>query len=159
MNRLDLVRICIFFFGWTNLEFYFLRFYLFILRDTQRETETQAEGEVGSLREAGCGTQSQDPGITTWAEGRCSTTEPLRSPWHLPLEPYWEDLGLWGQKVWVQVLVLSRSYANLSKSQSPGSHLLDCKIGSIIPTTQVCRRAIWLFVMFVLLMEKEFPKN
>ena len=44
--------------------------------ETQREAETQAEGEAGSLWEAWGGTWSQDPRITTWAKGRCSTTEP-----------------------------------------------------------------------------------
>ena len=43
--------------------FFFLRFYLFI-HERQREAETQAEGEVGSLQEARCGTLSWDPGIT-----------------------------------------------------------------------------------------------
>ena len=38
--------------------------YLFV-RDTEREAETQAEGEGGSLWEARCGIQSQDPKITT----------------------------------------------------------------------------------------------
>ena len=33
------------------------------MRDTQREGETQAEGASGSMQEAECGTQSQDPGI------------------------------------------------------------------------------------------------
>ena len=32
------------------------------MRDTEREAETQAEGEAGSLWGAWCGTQSQDPG-------------------------------------------------------------------------------------------------
>ena len=32
------------------------------MRDTQREAETQAEGEAGSLRGAQCGTQSWGPG-------------------------------------------------------------------------------------------------
>ena len=36
--------------------------YLF-MRDTEREAETQAEGEAGSLRGARHGTQSRDPGI------------------------------------------------------------------------------------------------
>ena len=31
------------------------------MRDTEREAETQAEGEKGSLQGARCGTQSQDP--------------------------------------------------------------------------------------------------
>ena len=34
------------------------------MRDTQREAETQAEGEAGSLQGAQCGTPSQDPGVT-----------------------------------------------------------------------------------------------
>ena len=34
------------------------------MRDTEREAETQAEGEAGFLKGAGCGTQSWDPGIT-----------------------------------------------------------------------------------------------
>ena len=33
--------------------------YLF-MRDTQREAETQAEGEAGPMQGARCGTQSQD---------------------------------------------------------------------------------------------------
>ena len=36
--------------------------YLF-MGDTQREVETQAEEEAGSLWGAQCGTRSQDPGI------------------------------------------------------------------------------------------------
>ena len=32
------------------------------MRDTQREAETQAEGEAGSMQEAQHGTQSQTPG-------------------------------------------------------------------------------------------------
>ena len=37
--------------------------YLFI-KDAQRETETQVEGEAGSLWRARCGTRYQDPWIT-----------------------------------------------------------------------------------------------
>ena len=33
------------------------------MRDTERETETQAEGEAGSMQGALCETQSQDPRI------------------------------------------------------------------------------------------------
>ena len=32
------------------------------------------------LRGSRCGTRSQDPGVTPWAEGRCSTTEPPGDP-------------------------------------------------------------------------------
>ena len=34
------------------------------MTDTEREAETQAEGEAGSLRGVRCGTPSQDSGIT-----------------------------------------------------------------------------------------------
>ena len=44
------------------------RFYLF-MRDTQREAETQAEGEVGSMQEAQHGTRSWVPRIMPWVEG------------------------------------------------------------------------------------------
>ena len=50
------------------------------MRDTEREAETQAEGEAGCLQGSRCGTRSQDPRITTWAKGRCLTTEPPRHP-------------------------------------------------------------------------------
>ena len=73
--------------GWSLLgafsAFLFLKKILFIylfMRDTQREAETQAEGEAGSLWGARCGTQSWYPGITPWAEGRHSTAEPPRRP-------------------------------------------------------------------------------
>ena len=36
--------------------------------DTEREAETQAEGEAGSTQGAGCGTRSGSPG-SPWAEG------------------------------------------------------------------------------------------
>ena len=39
------------------------------MRDTQREAETQAEGEAGSMQGARWGTRSQVPRITPWAEG------------------------------------------------------------------------------------------
>ena len=35
----------------------------------EREAETQAEGEAGSMQGAQCGTRSCDPGVTTWAQG------------------------------------------------------------------------------------------
>ena len=50
------------------------------MRDTQREAETQAEGEAGSPRGAWCKTRFQDPRIMTWAEGRCSTAKSPRCP-------------------------------------------------------------------------------
>ena len=56
---------------------------LFMHENTQRrerEAETQAEGEAGSMPGAQHGTRSQDSRITPWAEGRCSTAEPPRRP-------------------------------------------------------------------------------
>ena len=61
----------------------FLKIYLFV-RDTEREAETQAEGEAGSMQGARCGTRSQYPEIMTSAKGRCSTAEPPRHP-NIPL--------------------------------------------------------------------------
>ena len=42
---------------------FFKDFYYLFMRDTQREAETQAEGEAGSLWGAQCGTQSHELGI------------------------------------------------------------------------------------------------
>ena len=47
------------------------------MRDREREAETQAEGEAGSMQGARWGTRSQDPRITTWAEGGA---KPLSHP-------------------------------------------------------------------------------
>ena len=61
--------------------FFYLRLFICLfMRDTQKEAETQAEGETGSLQGAWCGTRSHYPGITPWAKGRRSTTEPPRRP-------------------------------------------------------------------------------
>ena len=54
------------------------------MRDTGLK---EAEGEAGSLGKAWCGTWFQDPGITTWAKSRCSTTEP-------PGVPHWSFLPI-----------------------------------------------------------------
>ena len=65
-----------------DLSIYFLfflkDFISLFMRDTQREAETQAEGEAGSMQGAPCGTQSRDSRITPWAKGRCQTAEPPR---------------------------------------------------------------------------------
>ena len=47
------------------------------MRHTEREEETQAEGEAGSMQGAQCGTRSQDLGITPWAKGRATQASPL----------------------------------------------------------------------------------
>ena len=47
------------------------------MRDTEREAETQAEGEAGSMQGARRGTQSPVSRIRPWAE---SGTKPLSHP-------------------------------------------------------------------------------
>ena len=54
---------------------FFLRFYLFIHRDTHREAETPAEGEAGSTQRARRGTRSRVSRIMPWAAGGA---KPLR---------------------------------------------------------------------------------
>ena len=49
--------------------------YLF-MRDREREAETQAEGEAGSLQGVQHGTQSWVSRIRPRAKGRCQTPEP-----------------------------------------------------------------------------------
>ena len=56
----------------------FFKFYYLFLRDTQREAETQVEGEAGSMQGARCGTQSQDPVITPWP--KADDAQPLSHP-------------------------------------------------------------------------------
>ena len=48
--------------------------------DIEREAETQAEGEAGSLQGAQRGTRSQVSGIAPWAKGRRQTAVPPRDP-------------------------------------------------------------------------------
>ena len=52
--------------------------YLF-MRDIEKEAEMYAEGEAGSLQTGSLMWVGLNPGITTWAKGRCPVTEP---PWH-----------------------------------------------------------------------------
>ena len=47
----------------------FLKILFIYLWETQKEAETQADGEAGSMQGAWCGTPSQDCKITPWAEG------------------------------------------------------------------------------------------
>ena len=50
---------------WGDFIFFLKIIYLFIHRDTEREreAETQAEGEAGTMQRAGCGTRSRVPRI------------------------------------------------------------------------------------------------
>ena len=66
---------------WVNVAyFFFLRLYFLFMRDTEREAETQAEGEAGSSRGARSVTGSQDSRIKTSSKGRHSIAEPPRRP-------------------------------------------------------------------------------
>ena len=70
------------------MEIFLKDFIYLFMRDTEREreVETQAKREAGSMQEAWCGTRSWDPRITPWAKGRHSTTEPPRCPYGASLE-------------------------------------------------------------------------
>ena len=57
-----------------------LFFYILFIRETPRDI---ARGRSKLPWGAWCGTRSQDPGIMTWAAGRCSTAELPRRPWDL----------------------------------------------------------------------------
>ena len=56
--------------GSYGIRFIFFKIFYLFMRDTEREAETQAAGETGSMQGAQCGTQSQIPRIRPWAEGR-----------------------------------------------------------------------------------------
>ena len=61
----------------TELFFFFKILFIYSWqthRVGEREAETQAEGEAGSMQGAWCGTPTRESGITRWAKGRCSTT-------------------------------------------------------------------------------------
>ena len=49
----------------SKIFFVFFKIFHLFMRDTEREAETQAEGEAGSMQEVRCGTRSRDLGITT----------------------------------------------------------------------------------------------
>ena len=62
--------------------FLFLRFFIYLfMRDTERETETQAKGESGSMQEARCGTRSGTLGSRPESK---ADTQPLS---HLGIRP------------------------------------------------------------------------
>ena len=72
------LRFCSLFLIFKN--FFFLKIYLLIylfMIDRQREAETKAEGEAGSMPGAGCRTRSRDSRIMPWAKCR---PEPPRDP-------------------------------------------------------------------------------
>ena len=52
-----------------------------IVTERQREAETQAEGEAGSMQGARRGIRSRVFRIAPWAKGRRQTAAPLRDPW------------------------------------------------------------------------------
>ena len=62
------------------------------MRDTQREreAETQAEGEAGSMQGAGRGTRSRDSRTTPWDEGGA---KPLSHP-GCPIQYLKKNVGI-----------------------------------------------------------------
>ena len=54
---------------------FFLKDFIYLFIETEREAETQVEGEAGPMQEAPCGTRSRDSRITPWAAG---SAKPLR---------------------------------------------------------------------------------
>ena len=50
------------------------------MRDREREAETQAEGEAGSMQEVRHGTRSRVSRITPWAEGSAKPLSHLGCP-------------------------------------------------------------------------------
>ena len=63
----------------------FFKILLIYSWEIQREAETYAEGEAGSMQGAWCGTRSWDSRIMLWAKGRHQTAEPPRRPWFVVL--------------------------------------------------------------------------
>ena len=55
---------------WFIFIFLFFKDFIYLFIDTEREAETQAEGEAGSLQGVRHGTRSRVSRITPWAEGR-----------------------------------------------------------------------------------------
>ena len=79
------------------LFYFFLRFYLFIHRDTQRkrEAETQAEGEAGSMKRARRGTRSRASRITPWAAGGAKPLHDRGCPERPFLSPFTSFVQWW----------------------------------------------------------------
>ena len=97
-----------------GVVFFFKDFIYLFMRNTEREAETQAEGEAGSLRGARCGTQSQVSRITPWTEGGAKLLSHRGCLEHLPLVQVMV-LGSWDQ-------VLHR--APLREPASPSVYVL-----------------------------------
>ena len=58
-----------------KIFFFFKDLFIYLFRESEREAETQAEGEAGSMKEARRGTPSRVSRITPWAAGGA---KPLR---------------------------------------------------------------------------------
>ena len=63
-------------------SYFFKDFIYLFIRDThkEREADTQAEGEVGPMQGAQCGTQSRVSRIMPWAEGGAKLLSHLGCP-------------------------------------------------------------------------------
>ena len=63
-----------------DVSFFSIDFINLFMRDTDREAETQVEGEAGSMQGPGCGTRSGTPGSCCELKTKHSTAEPPRRP-------------------------------------------------------------------------------
>ena len=82
--------------------------YLFI-RDTEREAETQAEGEAGSTQGARHETRSRVSRITPWAEGGAKSLSHPGCP-HLYVD---DSLVIWLSEVyWLKIVLSHRIFCD-----------------------------------------------
>ena len=138
------------------------------MKDTQREAETWAGGEAGSLWGSQWGIQSQDPRIMTWAKGRCSIIEPPRCPqkfdfkawysyhlcanltfcrlsvWMLAKSSWWFGMVWSLVPWWFQLTLLSHSLALCSRLYSLAVNpAMSCNISWI---------SVWYYLTLTLLL-------
>ena len=70
---------------YSSLFFFFKDLFIYSFRENEREAETQAEGEAGSMQEARCGTRSRVSRITPRAAGGAKPLRHQGYPTLLPL--------------------------------------------------------------------------
>ena len=87
--------------------------------ERERESETQAEGEAGSMQGAWCGTRSRDSRITPSAKGKHPIAEPPR---HSFLMLFWVLNHMWK----VKTVKKERDYRQLRGAISLCINLLLC---------------------------------
>ena len=71
----------------------------------EREAETQAEGQAGSMQGARCGTGSQVSRITPWAEGGAKLLNHWGCPRFSNIKPFLYLLFIFEQDVIFNILI------------------------------------------------------